>query len=592
MTDDLPLEPPTERKQTGGATGSESPALMPWLRKLSGLSLRDDVIAGITLAAYLVPASLGDASLAGLPAQAGLYACLFAGMLFWLFCSSRHTAITVTSAMSVLVGSSLGTLAQGDTARYGSLAMCTALLVAVLAFLAWVLRAGIVVNFISETVLTGFKTGVAVFIGATQLPGLFGLPGGHGDFWERVASFAAQLHETNAVALALGGISLVALSMGKVIFKDRPVALFVVIGGVVGATLTDAGSLGVRLLGPIPKGLPALGLPALHWREINEVLPLAMACFMLASVETVAIGRMFALKHGYRFNPDREFLGLAMANLGAGIGQGLPVAGGMSQSLVNESAGARTPLSGLVSSLVILAAILYFSDLLQNLPQPVLSAIVLVAVAGLFQVTELRRLWRFDRSEFAIAAAAFACVLWSGLLHGVLIGAVISLVALLRRASTPHVAILGRIPGTELYGDVVPNPENEILDGVYIFRADSAILYFNCNYLRDRFLHHLDASHSAPVQIAIWSLATVADIDLAGAEMLVHLRQELNHRGIAFELADAHGPVRDSLRGAGLERHFGPLESNMTVAMLLRRNAHLLEPLSPKEGASAFGTRD
>lgn len=533
--------------------------------------------AGVTLAAYLVPAGLGDASLAGLPPEAGLYACLFSGLFFWLFCSSRHTSITVTSAISVLVGSSLSGMAGGDPSRFGALAICTALLVAALAFIAWVVHAGVIVNFISETVLTGFKAGVAVFIGATQLPSLFGITGGHGDFWERMGNFVSQLDQTNATALAIGTTALGILLLGKVFLKDKPIALLVVVGGVVGATLLDAGAHGVKLLGSIPQGLPQVGLPTVHWADVNELLPLAMACFMLAAVETIAIGRMFSLKHGYRLDPNQEFLGLAMANLGAGLGQGFPVAGGMSQSLVNESVGAQTALSGFFSSLTILAVVLFFSDLLRNLPQPVLAAVVLVAVAGLFRLADMKRLWRFDRSEFAIAAAAFTCVLWSGLLHGVLIGAVISLVLLLHRASTPHVAVLGRIPGTELYGDVVPNPENLITGGVYVFRADSAILYFNCAYLRDRFFHSLEQQH-APVRLAIWSLSTVADVDLAGAEMLLHLREELAQQGIAFELADARGPVRESLRAAGLEGHFGQIEANASVAVLLQKNASLVGP--------------
>ena len=533
--------------------------------------------AGVTLAAYLVPAGLGDASLAGLPPEAGLYACLFSGLFFWLFCSSRHTSITVTSAISVLVGSSLSGMAGGDPSRFGALAICTALLVAALAFIAWVVHAGVIVDFISETVLTGFKAGVAVFIGATQLPSLFGITGGHGDFWERMGNFVSQLDQTNATALAIGTTALGILLLGKVFLKDKPIALLVVVGGVVGATLLDAGAHGVKLLGSIPQGLPQVGLPTVHWADVNELLPLAMACFMLAAVETIAIGRMFSLKYGYRLDPNQEFLGLAMANLGAGLGRGFPVAGGMSQSLVNESVGAQTALSGFFSSLTILAVVLFFSDLLRNLPQPVLAAVVLVAVAGLFRLADMKRLWRFDRSEFAIAAAAFTCVLWSGLLHGVLIGAVISLVLLLHRASTPHVAVLGRIPGTELYGDVVPNPENLITGGVYVFRADSAILYFNCAYLRDRFLHSLEQQH-APVRLAIWSLSTVADVDLAGAEMLLHLREELAQQGIAFELADARGPVRESLRAAGLEGHFGQIEANASVAVLLQKNASLVGP--------------
>ncbi|MBE2242925.1 MAG: STAS domain-containing protein [Burkholderiaceae bacterium] len=558
---------------TGGAATQVSPLrralpALTWVPRLGRASLRADAVAGITLAAFMLPAGLGDASLANLPPQAGLYACLFSGLLFWLFCSSRQTAITVTSAISVLVGTTLGALAGADAARFGALAAGTALLVALLAFIAWLLRAGVVVSFVSETVLIGWKAGVALFIASTQLPKLFGVSSGHGNFVERASIFLAHLHETNALALTMGAAALAVLVLGKVFFANKPVALFVVIGGIAAASLMDAGAHGVKLLGSVPQGIPPIGLPALRWSDLAELLPLAMACFMIGAVETVAIGRMFALKSGLRLDPNQEFLGLAAANLGAGLGNGFAVSGGMSQSLVNESAGARTPLSGLIAALVIGIVVLFFSELLRNLPQPVLAAIVLAAVAGLFRLDELARLWRYDRREFAIAAAALAGVLAAGLLQGVLIGAAISLVLLLRRASQPHVAVLGRIPGTQLFGDVAPNPENERPPGVFVFRADAAILYFNCEYLRDRFVELL-AAEAPDATLAIWSLSTTANVDLAGAEMLLHLSGELQRRGIALTLADARGPVRDSLRAAGLEAHFGPITPNQSIAALI-----------------------
>lgn len=558
------------------------PALA-WLPRSNRASLRADAVAGITLAAYLLPAGLGDASLANLPPEAGLYACLFSGLLFWLFCSSRQTAISVTSAISVLVGASLSGLAGGDAARFGALAAGTALLVAAIAFIAWLLRAGVVVSFISETVLIGWKAGVALFIASTQLPKLLGIAGGHGNFIERMEVFLAHLPETNALALLLGGAALAVLVLGKLVLKNKPVALFVVVGGIAAAALTDAGAQGVKLLGSVPQGMPPVGLPALRWSDLNELLPLAIACFLIGAVETVAIGRMFALKQGVRIDPNQEFLGLAAANLGAGIGGGFAVSGGMSQSLVNESAGARTPLSGLAAALVIGVVVLFFSGLLRNLPQPVLAAIVLAAVAGLFRLDELQHLWRFDRREFAIAAAALAGVLAAGLLQGVLIGALISLVLLLQRASQPHVAVLGRVPGTALYGDVEPNPENEQTPGVFVFRADAAILYFNCEHLRERFLERL-AAQQAAATLAVWSLSTTANVDLAGAEMLRHLRDELQACGVSLQLADARGPVRESLRAAGLEAHFGPIVANQSVAAIV--DTHLANTHTARSAAS------
>ena len=208
---------------------------LPGLRLLRQYQLgwlRGDVVAGVVLAAYLLPAGIGDASLAGLPPEAGLYSCLFAGLVFWLFCSSRHTAVTVTSAISLLVGTSLGDLAGGDTTRYAALASATALIVAALAFAAWAFGAGSLVSFISETVMTGFKTGVALHLASTQLPKLFGFKGAHGDFWERMGHFLSHLPETNPASLALGAAALAVLFLGKKLLPNRPVALLVVVAGI------------------------------------------------------------------------------------------------------------------------------------------------------------------------------------------------------------------------------------------------------------------------------------------------------------------------------------------------------------------------
>src|SRR6187551_3184812 len=388
-----------------------------WLRAYERIWLRTDIFAAITLAAYLLPAGLGDASLANLPPEAGLYACLFGGLVFWLFCSSRHTAITVTSAISLLVGASLGEIAGGDTSRFGALAAATALLVALIAFVAWLVKAGAIVNFISESVMTGFKCGVALFLASTQLPKLFGVHGAHGDFWVNSGHFLKHLNETNPASLTIGGVALLLLVLGKVFLKHKPVALFIVVGGIFASAWLGLEGRGVKLLGEVPQGLPAIGLPAIQWADINQLLPLAFACFLLGAVETAAIGRMFTAKHGGRLNANQEFLALAAANLASGLGRGFPVSGGMSQSVVNEGGGARTPLSGAFAAGTILVLVLFFSHLLRALPQPVLAAVVLVAVAGLFKLSALKHLWHNNRKEFVVAVAAIAGVLSSGLLR-------------------------------------------------------------------------------------------------------------------------------------------------------------------------------
>ena len=552
------------------------PALT-WLRGYDKRWLRGDIIAAITLAAYLLPAALGDASLANLPPEAGLYACLFGGLVFWLFCSSRHTVITVTSAISLLMGASLGEIAGGDPARFGALAAGTALLVALIAFVAWLARAGVMVNFISESVMTGFKCGVALFLASTQLPKLFGVHGAHGDFWKNTAHFIRHANETNPASLAIGGIALGVLVLGKIFLKNKPVAILVVVGGIIASSALSLETRGVKLLGEVPQGLPSIGLPAIRWADLNQLLPLAFACFLLGAVETAAIGRMFTARHGGRLNANQEFLGLAAANLMSGLGRGFPISGGMSQSLVNEGGGARTSLSGALAAGIILVVVLFFSHLLSALPQPVLAAVVLMAVAGLLKVSTLKQLWRGDRPEFVVAIAALLGVLGSGLLRGVMIGAVISIVQLLRAASHPHVAILGRIPGTRRFSDQKRHPDNELLPGVLIFRPESSLVYFNvdqvCETIRDR----VRAERKPPTLVVV-DLSAAPRVDLQSAHALAGLADELTAAHVRFRAVEARSSVRERLQSEGLDARLGGIDHATSVADVVERSQRCGEP--------------
>lgn len=527
--------------------------------------LQGDLFAALMLAAYLLPAGLGDASLANLPPESGLYACLFGGLVFWLFCSSRHTSITVTSAISLLIGTSLGPIASGDQSRFAALAATVALFVALIALAAWLAKAGSIVNFISESVMTGWKCGVALFLASTQLPKLCGMHGAHGDFWENSAHFFNHLNELNATSLMVGGIALALLILGKMYLKNKPVALFVIAGGIIAASAFSLGTRGVKLLGDVPQGLPPIGFPPIHWSDVNELLPLAVACFILGAVETAAIGRMFAARHGERFDANQEFFALAAANLFAGLGRGFPVSGGLSQSLVNEGGGARTPLSTAVAAGIILVVVLFFSHLLSALPQPVLAAVVLVAVAGLFKISHLRQLWVSDRPEFVAAVATFFGVLGSGLLRGVMIGALISLVQLLRVASRPHVAQLGLIPGTRRYSDYDRNPENKLIPGAIIFRPESGLVYFNVDHVCETILRAV-RTQTTQTRLVVLDLSAAPRVDLQSAHALAGMAREITAKGIRFRTVEARSSVRDRLRDEGLDTALGGINRFSSVA--------------------------
>jgi high affinity sulfate transporter 1 len=536
-----------------------------WLRSYDRAWFRLDLLAGITLAAYLLPAALGDASLANLRPEAGLYACLFSGLVFWIFCGSRYTVVSITSAISLVIGASLGEITGGNTMRFGALAAGTALLVSLIAFIAWLAKAGVLVHFISESVMTGFKCGVALFLASTQLPKLFGFHGGHGSFWENTGFFLKHLNETNSMSLLVGGIALALLVVGKIFLKHKPVALFVVIGGIIAASTLSLETRGVKLIGAVPQGIPPLKIPALYWPDLNELLPLALACFLLGVVETAAIGRMFAAKHGGRFDANQENLALAASNLFAGLGGGFPVSGGTSQSLVNEEGGAKTPLSTAFAAVFILVVVLFFSQLLSALPQPVLAAVVLVAIAGLLNLSGLKGLWLDDRSEFVVAMAAFAGVLTFDLLSGVMLGVLISLVQLVRVSSRPHVAFLGRIPGTRRFSDRDRHEDNELIPNVMIFRPESALIYFNVDNVCDAILSRVRAAPKLP-KLVVLDLSAAPLVDMQSAHTLAGMAQELIAERIEFQAIEARSSVRDRIRREGVDAKLGGVNRFTTVA--------------------------
>ena len=367
------------------------------------------------------------------------------------------------------------------------------------------------------------------------------------------------------MSFLVGGIALALLILGKIFLKHKPVALFVVIGGIIAASMLSLETRGVKMIGTVPQGIPPLRVPAVYWNDLNDLLPLALACFLLGVVETAAIGRMFAAKHGGRFDANQENLALAASNLFAGLGGGFPVSGGTSQSLVNEEGGARTPLSNALAAVFILVVVLFFSHLLSALPQPVLAAVVLVAIAGLLKLSTLKELWRSDRSEFVVAMAAFVGVLTFGLLDGVMIGAAISLVQLVRVSSHPHVALLGRIPGTRRFSDRDRHADNELIPNVMIFRPESLLVYFNIDNVCDVILSRVRGEPTPP-KLVVLDLSAAARVDMQSAHMLAGMADELTAQDIQFHAVEPRSSVRERLRHEHVDSKLGGIDRFTTVA--------------------------
>ena len=527
-----------------------------WLASYQGQWLARDAVAGVTLAAYAIPVALAYATLAGLPPQYGIYGYLAGCLLYALFGSSRQLAVGPTSAISMLVGTTIAGMAGGEPARWADIAALTALVLAGMSMLAWALRLSSLVNFISETILLGFKAGAALTIAMTQLPKLFGVKGGGEHFFERIAILAGQLPDTNLAVLAFGLAALALLLAGEKLAPGRPVALAVVALSVAALSVTSLAGLGFTIVGELPKGLPDFHAPALRLRDVDGVVPLAFACLLLAYVEGVSAARTLAQKNGYAIDPRQELLGLGAANLGAALSQGFPVAGGLSQSSVNDKAGAKTPLALVFASLTIALCLMFLTGLLRNLPNVVLAAIVLFAVKGLIDVRELRHLWLVSRFEFGVSTTAFAGVLVFGILKGVLLAAVVSLLLLIGRAARPHVAFLGRIPGFRGLSDMQRNPGNTPVPGALVFRVNAGLFYFNAEHVQAAVWERV-RSIAEPLRLVVCDLSTSPNVDLSGARMLAKLHTDLKAAGITLRMGGAHAGVRDILRAEGLEERAG-----------------------------------
>jgi high affinity sulfate transporter 1 len=538
-----------------------------WLAEYRADWLRSDVVAGVTLAAYAIPVSLAYAGLAGLPPQAGVYGYLLGGLGYALLGSSRQLAIGPTSAISLMIAGSVGAMAEGDAQRYAQIASLAALAVAVLCLMAWILRLSALVKLISDSILVGFKAGAGLTIAMTQLPSLFGVAGGGHNFIERLLLFAGQIGHTHYLVLALSIVAIVLLVFGERLFPGKPIALGVVAVSIIAASAFGLPALGVPVTGEIPAGLPTLAGPAVQLRDIDGIFPLAAGCLLLAYIEGVSAGRTFAAKHGYALDPRQELLGIGAANFITALGHGYPVAGGLSQSAVNDKAGARTPLALVFASVTLALCLLFLTGLLENLPKAVLAAVVMTAIAGLLDFPALFHMWRVSRIDFYAAAIALGAVLLLGILQGILLAALASVLMLLVSASRPHVAFLGRVPGTNNYSDMARHPENQPLPGVIAFRPEASLLYVNADAVLEAVLSRLDAPAASEIRMVICDLSASPHIDLAGSRMLHELHGKLAARGIALRII-AHARVRDLLRADGVGDKVGGLDG-VTIDSLL-----------------------
>ena len=563
--------------------GSRVERFLPLIPQLQGYGrqqLAGDLTAGVIVAIMLIPQGMAYALLAGLPAQYGLYASIVPLLIYGLLGTSRHLAVGPVAIVSLLTAAGVGTLAAEGSGQYLQLAITLAFLVGIFQTLMGVLRIGFLVNFLSHPVLVGFSSAAAIVIGFSQVRSLLGISVPRQEyFYEQLIVVLAALPEINWVVfgIGLGSLSLLLLTrrhlpgllmrwgvdvkLAQSLAKMGPLlvvvlATLVVIGG----SLDE--QMGVAVVGVVPAGLPALTLPDFSLDTWRSLLTTALAISFVGYMESISVAKSLASKKRQQIDANQELLALGVANLGATFTGGYPVTGGFSRSLVNFTAGAETTLASIITALLIAIALLFLTPLFYFIPKATLAAIIIVAVAGLIDVRTWQRVWAFNKRDAIALILTFLAVLAVGIESGILVGAAASLILFIQRTSNPHCAIVGRLPESQFYRNVL-RFETETWPEVVLLRVDASLYFANVKALQLRI--NQIVSEQDKLQHLVLIGTAINDIDFSALEALEEIQRTLADNDITLHLAAFKGPVLDRLDESGFLNHLGAEQLHQTT---------------------------
>jgi SulP family sulfate permease len=549
------------------------PPLLPirnWLPHYERRWLAPDAIAATAVWAVLVPEGMAYASLAGLPPETGLFAALAPLLAYAVLGTCRQLTVGPSSAIAAYSAAAVAPLAAGDAGRFVALSALLALLVGGFLLIAGLARLGFIADFFARPVLTGFVAGLALVIGIGQLPKLLGVEGGGTTFFGKLEALLRELDSVNLPTLAVGLTALAVIFALRTYAPKVPSALVAVVVGIVAVAALGLEGHGVTIVGKIPGGLPVPTIPSFGISDVTDLLPDAVALALIAFAESIAGARAFAARHGYEVDADQELVALGVANLGAGLLRGFSVDASLSRSAVADSSGVKTQLSGIILFAFLVVTMLLLMPLFHDLPEAVLGAIVIAAVAHLVDGRALRRLWRVDRIDFLLAAICFAGVLVFGILTGLLVAVVVSLLALVYRAYRPGSAVLGRAPGEEAderyrYRGVDDHPEYETFPGLVILRVDGELFFANARWFRDT-VRSLVREQTPGVREVLVHAGAVPSIDTTAAAMLAELIAELRASEVELDFARVTTSLDEDLARNGIVELVGRERFHETVA--------------------------
>jgi high affinity sulfate transporter 1 len=547
---------------SGEATG-RLVRLLPivgWLRTYDRSWLRGDVIAGVTVAALIVPKNLGYAGIAGIPLQNGLYAAAAAAILYAIFGTCRQISMGPSSGLAAVAASAVATAGLTDPGDIATFVAGITLISGLLFLLLAVLKMGWIAQFLSRAVVTGFLFGAAIDVVIGELPKITGTDTSGSNSFQELRSWFGTLGDIHPTTLVVGVVSLVVVFGIKTVAPRIPGALVLVVGGLLASYLFDFGARGVALVGDVPSGLPTFGIPSpsLMLEHADTAAVAAVALMLIGFSQTAGDARAFAAKHRYQIDVDQESVAQSAANIGSGVLHGMPVSTSLSASSLNDHSGAKTGLASITSGVTVLLTLLFLAPLFSQLPKPVLGALIIEAVVmGMMNVPEMRRIYRVQKFDFWVAIAAIIGTLAFGVLAGVIIGIGLSLLWLVAVATHPRMAVLGREPGTQVFRDVLENPDDEEIPGVVVLRLDGGLFFATADALGDRIraviqdpdvrcvvldcegINFLDSQGSASIDDLL-VLCGQADVTLRLARVKPAVRATLEREGTIERLGSEH----------------------------------------------------
>jgi sulfate permease, SulP family len=516
--------------------------------------LAGDVMAGVSGCLIMIPSVIAYARLTGLPPESGLYAALIPLLVYPFFTSSPQVIVGPDIAICLLMATAIGPLAGGDPKHAAVLAATLSLASGVLLLLASRLKLGKAAEFLSKPVLVGYMTGAALILVGSQLSSLLGLSLVNNDFFPRLLEAIGQRDQTHLPTL-LFGLGLLALIAGLRRFAPKvPATITACVAATAISVAFHMEEHGVAVVGRVPGGLPGWAFPHVQWHEIHNLLSAAIGIAFLTYTEGILLARAFAAKNGYEVEPNQELAALGAANLCNGFFQGFPVTGSQSRTTVNDQAGGRTQMASLVMAACVAVFLLFLTPLLARLPSVALAAILIYGGWNLVEFQAMKRIYRHYPGAAAIAALTTLGVLAAGVVTGILLGVILSLLTLIIRISHPPDAVLREVPGHGFHD--VGETAGQTLPGLLAYRFYAPLLFSNCGYFSER-VHSLTATTAAPVRWLLLDAQAITDIDVTAVEMLHALRRELKGKGIALKIAHANRPLRALLESTGLEGEIG-----------------------------------